>query len=107
MNSKIIKQTDYKAVNFVLQDVNLEFILDDINTSVINKMKFTNVEGEICLDGIDLELISISINDKILTKEDYKKNKAQLIIFSPPNSCTPHHCLCHLQSSPPFQLTGL
>ena len=88
MNSKIIKQTDYKAVNFVLQDVNLEFILDDINTSVINKMKFTNVEGEICLDGIDLELISISINDKILTKEDYKKNKAQLIIFSPPNSCT-------------------
>ncbi|MAU28229.1 MAG: aminopeptidase N, partial [Pelagibacterales bacterium] len=88
MNSKIIKQTDYKAVNFVLQDVNLEFILDDINTSVINKMKFTNVEGEICLDGIDLELISISINDKILTKEDYKKYKAQLIIFSPPNSCT-------------------
>ena len=65
MNSKIIKQRDYKAVNFVLQDVNLEFILDDINTSVINKMKFTNVKGEICLDGIDLELISISINDKI------------------------------------------
>ena len=88
MNSKIIKQRDYRAVNFVLQDVNLEFILNDTKTSVINKMRFTNILGDICLDGIGLELISISINKKILTQEQYKINEAELIIYSPPNNCT-------------------
>ena len=62
MNSKIIKQRDYKAPNFVLQAVNLDFLLNNNNTYVKNRMKFTNIIGDICLDGIDLELISISLN---------------------------------------------
>ena len=66
MNSKIIKQRDYKAPNFVLQAVNLDFFLKENNTYVKNRMKFTNIIGDICLDGIDLELISISLNKKIL-----------------------------------------
>ena len=64
MNSKIIKQRDYKAPNFVLQAVNLDFILKKNNTYVKNRMKFTNIIGDICLNGIDLKLISISLNKK-------------------------------------------
>ena len=80
MNSKIIKQRDYKAPNFVLQAVNLDFFLKENNTYVKNRMKFTNIIGDICLDGIDIELISISLNKKILQqfcilhqeRDDYK-----------------------------------
>ena len=50
MNSKIIKQRDYKAPNFVLQAVNLDFLLNNNNTYVKNRMKFTNIIGDICLD---------------------------------------------------------
>ena len=88
MNSKIIKQRDYKAPNFVLQTVNLDFILRDNNTYVKNKMKFTNIIGNICLDGIDLELISISLNKKILKPKEYIKKEKEIVIFSPPKNCT-------------------
>ena len=49
MNSKIIKQRDYKAPNFVLQAVNLDFFLKENNTYVKNRMKFNNIIGDICL----------------------------------------------------------
>ena len=78
MNSKIIKQRDYKAPNFVLQAVNLDFILNKNNTYVKNRMKFTNIIGDICLNGIDLKLISISLNKKILQPKEYKQKKKLL-----------------------------
>ena len=88
MNSKIIKQRDYKAPNFVLQAVNLDFFLKENNTYVKNIMKFTNIIGDICLDGIDLELISISLNKKILKPKEYIKKEKEIVIFSPPKNCT-------------------
>ena len=88
MNSKIIKQRDYKAPNFVLQAVNLDFLLKKNNTYVKNRMKFTNIIGDICLDGIDLELISISLNKKILKPKEYIKKEKEIVIFSPPKNCT-------------------
>ena len=88
MNSKIIKQRDYKAPNFVLQAVNLDFFLKENNTYVKNRMKFNNIIGDICLDGIDLELISISLNKKILKPKEYIKKEKEIVIFSPPKNCT-------------------
>ena len=88
MNSKIIKQRDYKAPNFVLQAVNLDFILNKNNTYVKNRMKFTNIIGDICLNGIDLELISISLNKKILQPKEYIKKEKEIVIFAPPKNCT-------------------
>ena len=88
MNSKIIKQRDYKAPNFVLQAVNLDFFLKENNTYVKNRMKFNNIIGDICLDGIDLELISISLNKKILNPKEYIKKEKEIVIFSPPKNCT-------------------
>ena len=88
MNSKIIKQRDYKVVNYVLQAVKLEFTLNDTNTIVINTMKFNNIIGDICLDGIGTKLISIYLNKIKLTPKEYKKNKTHIIIPSPPKNCT-------------------
>ena len=88
MNSKIIKQSDYKAANFVLQDVNLEFILNSRNTTVTNTMRFINTSGDIILDGVEVELISISLNNKKLNSREYKQNKKQITIFSPPKIST-------------------
>ena len=53
-----------------------------------NRMKFTNIIGDICLDGIDLELISISLNKKILKPKEYKQKEKEIVIFSPPKNCT-------------------
>ena len=88
MNSKITKQSDYKAANFVLQDVNLEFILNSRNTTVTNTMRFINTSGDIILDGVEVELISISLNNKKLNSREYKQNKKQITIFSPPKIST-------------------
>jgi aminopeptidase N len=88
MNSKITKQSDYKAANFVLQDVNLEFILNSRNTTVTNTMRFINTSGDIILDGVEVELISIFLNNKKLNSREYKQNKKQITIFSPPKIST-------------------
>ncbi len=88
MNSKITKQSDYKAANFVLQDVNLEFILNSRNTTVTNTMRFINTSGDIILDGVEVGLISIFLNNKKLNSREYKQNKKQITIFSPPKIST-------------------
>lgn len=87
MNTKIIKQSNYKTVNFILQDVNLHFNLNETETSVINTMKFTNVVGKIHLDGINIKLVSISLNKKILSYSDYIHNDKQITILNPPRNC--------------------
>ena len=74
MNTNIIKQKHFKPINFNLQHVDLCFYLNPIKTHVINTMLFTNVIGDILLNGIGIELISISLNGKTLKPINKKKS---------------------------------
>ena len=72
MNKKIIKQSDYQTVNFNLKEVKLHFKLNETHTCITNIMTFNKVYGDIYLDGIDIELVSIAVNNKLLKPSDYK-----------------------------------
>jgi len=84
MNTNIIKQKDFKPINFNLQHVDLCFNLNNLKTCITNTMNFTDVSGDIYLNGIDIELISISLNNKILTPTEYIYDSSKIIIPKPP-----------------------
>ena len=84
MNTNIIKQKNFKPINFNLQHVDLCFNLNNLKTHITNTMHFTNVSGDIYLNGIDIELISISLNNKILTPIEYVYDSSKIIIPKAP-----------------------
>ena len=88
MNTNIIKQNSFKPINFNLQHVNLCFNLNNLKTRVTNTMIFTNVLGDIYLDGIGIDLISISLNNKILTPAEYIYDSSKIIIPKAPKKST-------------------
>ena len=88
MNTNIIKQNSFKPINFNLQHVDLCFNLNSLKTRVTNTMIFTNVLGDIYLDGIGIDLISISLNNKILTPAEYIYDSSKIIIPKVPKKST-------------------
>ena len=84
MNKKIIKQSDYQTVNFNLKEVKLHFKLNETHTCITNIMTFNKVYGDIHLDGIDIELVSIAVNNKLLKPSDYKYDDTKIIISNAP-----------------------
>ena len=88
MNTNIIKQKHFKPINFNLQHVDLCFYLNPIKTHVINTMLFTNVIGDILLNGIGIELISISLNGKTLKPIEYIHDNYKIIIPKAPKKST-------------------
>ena len=88
MNTNIIKQKHFKPINFNLQHVDLCFYLNPIKTHVINTMLFKNVIGDILLNGIGIELISISLNGKTLKPIEYIHDNYKIIIPKAPKKST-------------------
>ena len=88
MNTNIIKQKNYKPINFNLQHVNLCFYLNPIKTHVTNTMLFINVIGDILLNGIGIELISITLNGKTLKPIEYIHDNSKIIIPKAPKKST-------------------
>ena len=84
----IIKQKHFKPINFNLQHVDLCFYLNPIKTHVINTMLFTNVIGDILLNGIGIELISISLNGKTLKPIFDSIQNSKIIIPKAPKKST-------------------
>jgi len=79
---------DYNPANFSIETVNLTIELEDIRTQVINELTL-NRQGEhqenLILDGDKLTLISISIDDEPLSKDQYQQLDNSLIITTDKN----------------------
>jgi aminopeptidase N len=80
---------DYEPSNFNIEKIDLEFdIYEDYtqvkNTSFFKKNLNSNKNNQLALDGINLELISLRINNKIY--EDYNLEKNKLVINNLPDS---------------------
>ena len=88
MNTNIIKQKNYKPISFNLHKVDLCFNLNMLKTSVSNTMYFTDVSGDIHLNGIGIELISISLNDRFLKPLEYIHDNSKIIIPKAPKKST-------------------
>ncbi|TRX56665.1 aminopeptidase N [Thalassomonas sp. M1454] len=74
---------DYQTPDYTITTVDLTFDLDETATLVTNVMKITR-QGKhnkpLKLDGEHLKLISIAIDGKELSKEQYQVNEQSLVI---------------------------
>ena len=72
---------DYTPATFTIETVNLIVQLDDTCTQIINEMTVSR-QGEhnkaLVLDGEQLTLISVAINDKQLSTEQYQLSEQNL-----------------------------
>ncbi len=75
--------SDYSKPDFTVTATRLEFELDEHNTRVNSFLKIKRLgkaDAPLVLDGVELNLISVSIDNKMLTVSDYEKTADQLII---------------------------
>jgi len=81
--------SDYCPAPFSLKTVDLIVELDDACTKVINEMTVTR-QGEhlepLVLDGEQLTLISVAINDKMLSVEQYELSDSNLSLITEENN---------------------
>ncbi|WP_374000206.1 aminopeptidase N [Bdellovibrio bacteriovorus] len=90
MKQEKIYLKDYKAPAFTVDSVNLDFNLNEDFCRVVAKSQLRRTEAgaALHLNGEDLKLISIKINDKALTADQYQITAEELIVPSVPDSFT-------------------
>lgn len=79
---------DYTAPNFTIEHTDLTFDLHSHATTVtalLSLKRIGNSDEALKLDGVDLNLISLSIDDKEITQ--YEIIDQQLVIHALPNEC--------------------
>jgi aminopeptidase N len=82
---------DYISPAFLIETADLQFILDPKQTIVNAKLHIkrnpntTNKDAAIILDGINLNLQAIKLNEKLLSNADYKITAEHLTILQAPD----------------------
>ena len=79
---------DYKAPEFTIEEVELEFFIYDEYVDVLSVMTIEKKESSaahIQLDALDLELLDIYLNDLKLMEYRYEIDKEKLTVFDVPD----------------------
>ncbi len=89
----VIRRKDYQPYPWNLQQVALNFEIGDQLTTVSSVMHLSLVESgkgraDIVLDGQQLELVSIFLNENELDQQAYSCDANQLVIHNAPAVCT-------------------
>ncbi len=84
---------DYQAPAYLIEELNLEFRLDAANTVVSNVMqvrrnKGVNQDQSLVLDGQHLALVSVELDGKALSQNDYVVTAESLTINKVPEAFT-------------------
>lgn len=87
---KIKYLKDYQPSNYLIENTNLTFNLDESKTIVTADLHFIknpeSIENNtLVLDGTNLKLLSIKIDDKDLSEADFSIDNNQLTIHNVPN----------------------
>ena len=82
---------DYSPASFTIKTVNLTIELNDTSTQVVNELTL-NRQGEhqenLILDGEQLTLVSVSIDNELLSIDQYQQADHNLIIKTDKNNFT-------------------
>ena len=82
---KTIRLADYRAPDYRIDAVTLDFDLGEEVTRVKARMEIRGVGGRpLVLDGEDLKLIALALDDRPLSDGDYSLDDTSLTIPSPP-----------------------
>lgn len=88
---KTILLKDYEAPAFLVETIDLTFTLHDTKTLVESVMKIHANGGktnDLVLIGEELELVSVVLDGKELTKDQYKVEGFELTVFNVPQNFT-------------------
>ncbi len=90
---KTIRLADYRAPDYFIDAVTLEFDLGEETTRVKSRLDLRRADGDgpgrpLVLDGGDLKLISLALDGRALGDGDYSLDEASLTIPSPPAAFT-------------------
>ena len=89
LTRKSIKLSDYTVYPFLIPSIYLDFNIgnDDVivQSSMIIKTELKK-SSKLILQGYQIQLLSISINGKELSVEEYSLSENQLVVFTPPLS---------------------
>jgi len=90
IQNKTIYLKDYQAPPFAIEKVDLQFELVPNRTLVTSvlKLRRSSDVNELVLDGEELELLEISINDQALSSSDYVYADNKLTLQNVPSSFT-------------------
>lgn len=88
----VIRRKDYTPYPWELKKLALDFVIGEQVTTVSSEMHFKLAAGnvtqhEIVLDGQQLELVSISLNNLALTADEYSCDANRLLIHAAPAEC--------------------
>lgn len=100
---------DYKPSAFVIESVNLEFSLQADCTIVSSDLTIIKKHAEareLCLDGVDLELLEIQMDGRELRHDEYEVREESLIIHAMPCHCV-LHIVTRIYPDKNTRLTGL
>ena len=96
MHPETIYLQDYQVPDFLIDTVTLSFELDEDTTRVSSEMQLRrNSQAKnqardrpLVLNGNELELISVTLNGKLLTTEEYQADSESLAIADVPDAFT-------------------
>ena len=74
---------DYNEANFTISSVELTFELDEVSTRVTNRMRITRQgahKDPLILDGEHLSLVSVSLDNKPLSRDSYRVTATSLTL---------------------------
>ena len=90
-NPQTIYLKDYAVPDYLIQDVDLKFTLDEQHTQVISRLTLIRNpasqtgDAPLILAGENLKLSSVVLNDdQALTEQDYRQTQESLIILNVP-----------------------
>ncbi len=84
-----IRLADYKPPDHLITDVHLEFDLGEGVTQVTSRLSVrrAGANSTLRLDGQQLELVSVSVDMRVLTSNEYRIDDDSLTLFDLPETC--------------------
>lgn len=84
-----IKLSDYTPYPFAIEQVEMAFDLDPSATKVRTQMQVRRLsDGDLVLDGVELNLDSLSIDGTALAADAYRQDEESLTLFDVPDAFT-------------------
>ncbi len=88
-NRRPIRLSEYQPPNHVITDTRLEFDLRDGVTQVTSQLSVRRMgtASTLRLDGQELELVSVAVDGRMLTSNEYQVDDDSLTLFDLPDAC--------------------
>ena len=91
VSEALIRLEDYQPTEFATRSTDLWFDIHDGYTLVESRQRIARRnpggQGELCLDGQNLELLEVAVDGRVLAGNEYQVDSTSLVLPGLPDSC--------------------